>query len=145
MTLILGREFPADWSGYPPRMSEEDFQIWQRWWPTVKHLALRMWFDVGLGGGQAIPEGTGADLAYMWTRNTQKRADAIIETADSIWLVELRFAAQPNAIGRLLTYRDLLVKEHRFNKPIRPTLVTNREDPEVRETAQNLGIAYEVI
>lgn len=142
MSLYLGPEFLPTWNGYPPRMSDEDYRIWQRWYPTIRHQVLRMWFDVGLGAGKPIPEGTTADLAFMWTRNTQKRADVIIEVAEQIWLVEIRFAAQPNAIGRLLLYLDLLEDDNPWTKPLRAILVTDQEDPEVRRSAEIRGIQY---
>lgn len=145
MPTFLGQTFTGTWTGRPPRMSEQDFAIWKRWHPAIMGQIRRMWFDVGLGGGQPIPPNTTAELAFMWTRNTQKRADVIIETDQMIWLVELRFAAQPNAIGRLLVYFDDLQDDNPFDKPLRLFLVTDREDPEVRRTATRRGINYVVI
>lgn len=145
MALNLGPEFSPSWPGRPPRMSQEDYQIWLRWWPTVQHLALRMWFDVGLGAGRPIPEGTSTELTFMWERNNQKRADAIIETNDTIWLVELRDKASLNAIGRLEGYMDLLEQENPWGKPIVAHLVTNQEDRDVRASAEKRGIRYVVV
>lgn len=142
MSIYLGPDFPPTWNGYPTRMSEEDYRLWQRWYPAIRGQVLRMWFDVGLGKAKPIPEGTSAELAYMWQRNTQKRADVIIETILEIWLVELRYKAQPNAIGRLLLYLDLLEAENPWGKPIKPILVTDQEDPEVRSSAEKRGIQY---
>lgn len=126
-------------------MSDLDFMIWRRWWPSVQHLALRMWFDVGLGETPTIPEGTSADLAFMWERNNQPRADAIIEMAEDISLVELRENASGNAIGRLLEYSDLLDEDAPWPKPIRMLLVTNRDNPNVRRSAEKRGIRYIVV
>lgn len=145
MALYLGPEFPPTWSGYPPRMSEEDYQIWQRWWPTVQQFALRMWFDVGLGTGRPIPPGTSPELTFMWERNTQKRADVIIETTTAIWLVELRHAASLNAIGRLEGYFDLLEADNLWRKTIAAFLVTDREDRDVRASATKRDINYVVV
>lgn len=142
MALYLGPQFLNTWNGYPPRMSEEDYRIWQRWYPTIQRQVKQMWFDVGLGKPKPIPAGTSVELAFMWDRNTQKRADVIIETSQEIWLVELRFKAQPNAIGRLLTYLDLLQDENPWLKPILPILVTDQEDPEVRRSAEKRAIRY---
>lgn len=145
MALYLGPEFPPTWSGRPPRMSDEDYRIWLRWWPTVQQFALRMWFDVGLGTVDSIPPGTSAELTFMWERNNQKRADAIIEGLTDILLVELRHAASLNAIGRLLGYLDLLQADNPWTKPIVALLVTDREDRDVRATATARGIRYAVV
>lgn len=140
--LYLGPEFLPTWNGYPPRMSEEDYRIWTRWYPTIRQSVLRIWFDIGLGNIPEIPPGTSAELAFMWERNNQKRADAIIEAPTEIWLVELRNAASLNAIGRLEGYQDLLQPDAPWNKPIVPYLVTNHEDRDVRASAEKRGIRY---
>lgn len=104
-----------------------------------------MWFDVGLGTVDNIPPGISTELAFMWERNNQKRADAIIETDIQIWLVELRHSASLNAVGRLEGYQDLLEPDNPWTKPILPTLVTDREDKDVHATATKRGIHYVVV
>lgn len=111
----------------------------------MQPLALRMWFDVGLGTVDNIPPGLSTELAFMWERNNQKRADAIIETPPTIWLVELRHSASLNAIGRLEGYFDLLEADNPWTKPIAPFLVTDREDKDVRASATKRGIRYTVV
>lgn len=145
MGLFLGPTFPPTWGGRPTRMSDLDFMIWRRWWPSVQHMALQMWFDVGLGTVDPIPPGLSAELAFMWERNNQKRADAIIESGPAIWLVELRHSASLNAIGRLEGYFDLLEADNPWTKTIASFLVTDREDRDVRASATKRDINYVVI
>jgi hypothetical protein len=126
-------------------MSAEDFPIWLRWYPTVKPTALKLYFDVGLGLPDELPQTEDADQLLGWIRNTQKRADAIIERDRDILLVELRYNAQLNAIGRLQGYQLLLNDDNPFGKPIIPILVTNKRDTEVRRVAELAQITYEVV
>lgn len=123
-------------------MSPEDFEIWRRWWPTVQRGALNLYFDVGLGLPDTLPETEDSAQLAGWIRNTQKRADAVIERAPEVWLIELRFNAQSSAIGRLLTYQQLLIDDNPFQKTVRPYLITNTFDSEVRRIAEALGITY---
>lgn len=123
-------------------MSPEDLEIWRRWWPSVERGAIALYFDIGLGLPDELPETEDSAALAGWIRNTQKRADVIIERADEVWLVELRFNAQSSAIGRLLTYQQLLIDDNPFKKPIRPYLVTNKFDSEVRRIAEALGLQY---
>lgn len=145
MPTILGPRFGADFTGFPARMSREDYEIWQRWWPTVRGDLVGLYFDVGLGLADDLPESDDADQLYGWIRNTQKRADVVLERREQVWLVELRFGASLNAVGRLQGYRLLLQQDNPFRKAILPYLVTNRLDSDVKATAEALGQVYVVV
>jgi len=125
-------------------MSQEDFPIWRAWYPSVKESALALYFDVGLGLPDELPQSDDAEQLLGWIRNTQKRADAIIERASDVLLVELRFNAQLNALGRLLGYVQLLKDDNPFSRSVIPILVTNRRDTEVERLAISQKIVYEV-
>lgn len=145
MPTILGNRYEPNFTGHPPRMSAEDFPIWQRWYPTIKPSARALYFDVGLGLPDELPQSDDADQLLGWIRNTQKRADAIIERDADVLLVELRFNAQLNALGRLEGYQLLLQDDNLFRKPIIPVLVTNKSDSEVKRLAEKNRIVYEVV
>ena len=145
MPTNLDTRYPPTYSGRPPRMSQEDFPIWERWFPKIRETARGLYFDVGLGLPDQLPESDDANQLLGWIRNTQKRADAIIERDTDVLLVEMRFNAQLNALGRLIGYVQLLKDDNPFSKPIVPILVTNRKDSEVARIAEQLRIVYEVV
>lgn len=126
-------------------MSQEDFLIWQVWYPNVRPNAERLFFDVGLGLPDELPQTEDANQLMGWIRNTQKRADVIIERSKDVYLVELRYNATLNAIGRLQGYQLLLQDDNPFSKPIIPILVTNRHDSEVARVAELNRIAFDVV
>jgi hypothetical protein len=126
-------------------MSREDFEIWERWWPRVREGTEALYFDVGLGLPDDLPQSDDADQLFGWIRNTQKRADALLERREQVWLVELRFQASLNAVGRLQGYRLLLQQDNPFQKAILPHLVTNRLDSDVKATAEALGQVFVVV
>jgi hypothetical protein len=141
---ILTPPYQPEFAGHPPRMSAEDFPIWERYYPTIKPSVTRLYFDVGLGLPDELPITEDGNQMLGWIRNTQKRADVIALTNSAALLIELRFNAQMNAIGRLYGYRRLLEQDNPFNVPVRAILVTNRGDNEVRDAASSLGIDYVV-
>lgn len=145
MPTILGNRYQPGFAGRPPHMSQQDFPIWERWYPSIKPTATALYFDIGLGLPDELPHSDDADQLLGWIRNTQKRADAIIERANDVLLVELRYNAQLNAIGRLQGYAILLEDDNPFHKPIIPILVTNNPDSEVERLAQLHKITYEVV
>lgn len=145
MATDLGTTYSPSFTGQPPHMSREDTLIWSRYWPTIRAGTLRLWFDVGLGQGRPSPAGTPENLARMWTRLNQKRADVITETPDAVHIIELRDAAQSNAVGRLQTYAMLWKEDPPISKPLKLDLITNTEDLDVKALCALVGINYRVM
>jgi hypothetical protein len=141
----LGPAYPADYTGLPTRMSGEDLLIWRRFQPRYQQQWLRLFFDVRLGEGRNNVTTDDDRMRDFWLRNTQKRADVIAETAESLWLIELRNAAQLNAVGRLLGYLQLWAQDPPIAKPVQAYLVTNSRDPDVEQLSRSQGIAYLVL
>jgi hypothetical protein len=116
----------------PPRMSPEDYKIWERYKPQLNDLEILYYFDVGLGDGRPVPPNTEANIAEMWLRNTQLRADMVIDNLDEYTIVEFRHHASANAIGRLLIYQMLFKEDIPALKPVKLRLVTDVDNDELR-------------
>lgn len=145
MSTWLGPVWPNLIHRKPPRMSTEDYEIWLRWYPRYLQTTKALYFDVGIGPGAPAPE-TDPNSPYLraWTRNTQRRLDAILVREDELWIVELRFLASPSAVGRLLIYRALWEKEPPLPGPTKLYLVTNHRDADLTLLTQRYNIIYEV-
>jgi len=142
----LGPRFGPEFTGYPAHMSPEDFDIWQRFFPTIRANIIDLYFDVGLGQGKVAEGPEPQPFKDMWLRLNQKRADVIVTTLKEVWIIELRFQASLNAIGRLLGYGVLWQSDPPIrDKRMQLVLVTNARDPEVEDTATKQGISYLVI
>lgn len=144
MPTTAGDAFLPDFRGRPPHMSEEDFAIWQRWWPFNRAGVTRMWFDVGLGMPDELPETPDAAGLGGWIRINQKRVDVVIDREGVIEIVELRAGATLNAVGRLLGYGLLWGDDPVVPGPVKLILVTDRRDAEVERLAVRSGIRYVV-
>ncbi len=139
----LGIKYNSTYDGIPPRLGRVEIEIWSRWRDEALNGAKSVWFDVGLGDGAPIPKGTPPAYAKMWRRNTQKRADVIIEYSNSLWIVEIRSIANPNVIGRLLVYEKLWKDANPLpHLPVQLVVVSDTLEKETALTAKSLGIKY---
>lgn len=143
--MDLGTGYDPSWRGYPPHMSPLDGRIWSVWAPTQLHRWRTLYFDVGLGAGATVPVGTATDLARMWTRLTQKRADVVADAVDHWELIECRSAAQSNALGRLLQYQALWVQDPPDRRRLSLYLVTDVRDSDLGPLLAAHHITYVVI
>ena len=142
MPTDLGARFDSTYTGKPAHISPEDLLIFDRWWPTVREHITEVYFDVGLGPGRPSPAGTPANYAKMWLRLNQKRADILAVVRDEVWIIELRFAANTNALGRLLGYKGAYLEDPKLGANVRLMLVTNEYDADVERAALYAGIIY---
>jgi hypothetical protein len=126
-------------------MSTEDHTIWQRFRRTDTTPWRTFYFDVGVGDGKPPGDNVTDDERRYWLKETQKRIDVLGMTAEKQVIIELRNNAQPNAVGRLLVYRTLYLRDPLSRLPLELWLVTNTPDPELREIAEPLGIRYLVV
>lgn len=145
MSTVLGPRFDHSFTGRPAHMSPEDRQIWERWWPTIRHQIKDLYFDVRVGKGKEAPLGEPENFRKMWTDLTQKRIDVVLTRPGEVWLVEIRFAASPNAIGRLLTYHMLWQDDPALPGKVELYIVTNIHDEEVARASALAGITYIVV
>lgn len=145
MAYELGRSYPWDYQGIPTHMSTEDYALWLAYQPTLAAKAPLLYFDVRIGAQQQAEQQAPPLAVYGWWAVNAKRIDVLEAYPEHATIVELRNDAQPNAIGRLLTYQMLWKREAPLPLPVRMHLVTNRLDPDVADLAAAQGIEYTVI
>lgn len=145
MPTLMGNAFLPSWQGMPPGMSDQDAQIWNRWKKEGLKGAIRMWFNVRVGEGGALPKEVNAREAEWWYLVTAKRIDAVVEYNDYVLLIELRDSAQADVLGRIKTYETLFAKDNPTGKPVQTAVITNKYDAEIEEVAKQMHVNYIVI
>lgn len=145
MPTTLGTPYARAWEGTPPHMLGEDLELWKKYRITAIQKAVKLYFDVGLGGQTKVPPGTSPEMATMWLRNTQKRIDVLIEEENKWVIIELRARATATAVGRILQYFDLWKEDPPDDKVVELRLVTDSEDRDTKKLAEKLGINFIVV
>ncbi len=119
--------------------------IWARYLAATTEEFLSLVYDLHLGEGApidpALSEGTKAIIAAV----SRKRVDVVGETADSIIVFEVKPRAGMGAMGQLLTYRELYLREIRPTKPIRMVVVCERVEPDVPRVYGQYGIEIALV
>jgi hypothetical protein len=140
MASILGPAYPPDWQGRPAGMSKEDYAIWTRYQPTARSAFTDLYFNVRLGWGDQPVQEDDAKLRDAWYDLNAKRADVVATTTNGPWIIELRHMANANAIGRLLQYRQLWMRDPPLPGAVVLVLVTDRHDPDLIDLGRSMAI-----
>ena len=85
------------------------------------------------------------EMYFAWYMLRAKRIDAVCETVDAIWLLEVKDVLRPSAIGELLTYRALYDRQFHPLKPLRMGVVCGEDDELVRPACEEQGIRVWVL
>ena len=140
MPAELGQPFDPKFVGVPPHVSREDLPLWERWRRRYAASYRRFYFDVALGAGAPIPDGTAVNVAEAWSRLTRLRADVVGDRGDAWVLIELRPHAGPGAIGAIQSYSILLLGSLPDDRPLTSMLVTDRCSEDIKAVAGAVGI-----
>jgi len=145
MPTDLGRSYTLDWRGDPPHMLARDVPVWYRFLDKWGPQFIKIYYDCLLGGPFLTPEEKKDSLKWMWRVNLAKRADAICELTDQVWIIEV--AADPGLrfLGQLQIYRTLWLRDPPIPKIEKPVLVAETIDPDILDAAGMYGVLVFII
>lgn len=136
---MLGR-FPFVLQSKYPHMRPEDIGVWEEFIKKNPDYYDRVDYDFRVGEGRIYPS-----IKELWGKRdmrmlSQLRIDAVGYKGDRIDIIEIKPSVNVTALGQVITYTDLFIKEHPGMKNIVPTIVASREMPDVRRVAEERGI-----
>uniref|UniRef100_A0A6H1ZWX8 Uncharacterized protein n=1 Tax=viral metagenome TaxID=1070528 RepID=A0A6H1ZWX8_9ZZZZ len=83
-------------------------------------------FDVRLGEGMPLDPTWPDWLSRMASALTQRRADVVAHTTTEDFILEIKDRAGTTAIGQLLCYRALYLRDFKPTNPVRLGVITPR-------------------
>ena len=126
-------------------MLREDIPVWYRWLDVHGHLLNNLYYDCLLGGPALTIQEEKDPMKVMWRANTAKRADAIAETAQKTFIIEVSLNPRQQALGQLLNYETLWLLDPKISKPVELVLVCNRFDPDLALSWKKYNISLYVV
>jgi len=131
MPTELGPEYRPDDPIDPPQMLPQDVPVWHNFRRKFGELFLRCFYNVKVGGqllpGDAYPE----SIKKSWYYSTAKRIDALCETNDEVWIIEVAAAPGLRALGQILSYASLWALDPKINKPTVSCIVVDTMDQDL--------------
>ena len=140
MGTDLGTPFDIYWRGRPPHMLAEDVPVWYRFLETWGHAFERLYYDVCVGGVTLSEERKKDSMWRMWRKTTAKRIDAIGETKDQVWIIEVADRPGLRALGQVQVYRSLWIEDPAIAKPEKMVIVCQTLDTDLGAAAAQNGV-----
>lgn len=126
-------------------MLPPDIPVWWRFLDKWRHEIITLYYDCLLGGPFLSPEEEKDPLKKSWRFVNSKRPDAIAETKNEVWIIEV--AANPGlrAIGQCLAYLSLWAEDPKINKIERSVLVVETLDTDLGAACARFGVLIFVV
>ena len=122
-----------------------DIGIWERFLEKFPEMYKFIQYDVKVGSGTKPVEG-GKD-AYARDQDilSTYRIDAVGTLDGQIDIIEVKPQASTIAIGQVVTYAELYIRDFKPTEKVIPTIVTDYEVPDIRYLTRRLGVDYYVV
>ena len=117
-----------------PHMKQEEAEVWTAFLKQTELEFVDLRYDLRLGEGIPPQPHDPEWMVRLKLAVTRKRVDVLARTEDDIWIFEVKPRIGLSALGQLLTYFDLFIKEYRVDLPVMLGAVGWRIAPDVRET-----------
>ena len=140
MPTDLGQTYSLDWRGDPPHMLKVDVPIWYRFLEKYGAPFLKLYYDCLLGGPFLTPEQMKDPYLKDYRLLNSKRADAIAELKDQVWIIEVAKEPGLRALGQVQVYRALWLRDPKIMKPEKVVLVSDRINPDLLDAAGMYGV-----
>lgn len=141
----IGKTYRLDWRGDPPHMLPPDIPVWYRFLDRWKGEIEKLYYNCLLGGAWLSEEEERDPLKRMWRHNTAKRPDAIAETKDEVWIIEVSANPGLRAMGQCFSYQALWEEDPVIAKIDRAVLVCETLDTDLGAAAGKMGVRIFVI
>jgi len=136
----LGQTYSLDWRGDPPHMLKVDVPIWYRFLEKYGAPFLKLYYDCLLGGPYLTPDQMKDPYLKDYRLLNSKRADAIAELKDQVWIIEVAKEPGLRALGQVQVYRALWLRDPKIMKPEKVVLVADRINPDLLDAAGMYGV-----
>lgn len=117
---------------YYPHMLADEVPIWNRFLQTTNLNFIKIDYDVHLGQGMIILPTDNDSIRRLKLAVTRKRVDAIAETPQDIWILEVKPRIGASALAQLLLYFDLYHDEYHPTKGVMLAAIGETQAPDIQ-------------
>lgn len=128
-----------------PHMFPLDLAIWKRFLKKFDDNYRSFKYDIKVGEGRPPLKHWDKGTKKMQEILTKKRIDAVGFGPSFVDVIEVKPAASSSALGQIITYTALFKNTFETDLPIRPVIVTDSEEPDMRRLTDELGIILVVV
>lgn len=123
-----------------PHMLSEDIAVWSKYLESPIAALSEVWYDVHVGKAVPLPAGSSDLERRIASGITRKRIDVVARVGPGLWVIELKPFGGMQALGQVLSYHRLFVKEYRPEVEVLPVLICSEVDEDLLDQFEVRGV-----
>lgn len=123
-----------------PHMLSEDTAVWSKYLAAPIAAIQEVWYDVHVGKAVPLPAGSSDLERRIASGITRKRIDVVARVGSALWVVELKPFGGMQALGQVLSYTRLFVKEYWPACEVLPVLICSEVDEDLLDQFEVRGV-----
>jgi len=123
-----------------PHMLPVEAELWDKFLSIRQPPFEKLEYDVHVGDAPERPPDLPEYLWGMFKSVNQKRIDVVGHDPDVIYVIEVKPRAGLSALGQVLAYKFLYLRDFKPTKPVQMRIVCERKEPNIDEIAEENGV-----
>ncbi len=123
-----------------PHFLAADIDVWSRYLSDPIVPIKEVWYDVHVGQSIVLPVGSSDMDRRISSGVSRKRIDVVAHVGGGFWIIEVKPVAGLTAIGQIIIYTRLFVREFPVAGEVFPVIIADEVDPDVRSEIDSLGV-----
>lgn len=121
-------------------MMAEDRAVWTKFLQSKFIEIHEVWYDVRVG--LSVLRGVGVDsrLTRIAEGLTRKRIDVVAAVGGGLWVVEVKPYANMYAVGQVISYVRLFVREYASPGQVIPVIICDNYDEDLLDEFDEFGV-----
>ena len=137
---VLGKsQSPVVMSSYP-HFGDADIDVWSKYLADPVVPIKEVWYDVHVGSPVELRRSSDEMDRRIAAGLTRKRIDVVAKIGSGFWVIEVKPVADQQALGQILNYTRLFVREFNVPGEVFPVIVADEVDMNVIGSFEELGI-----
>lgn len=114
-----------------PHMLPRETEVWDKFLDLYGMPEGKVDYDVHLGEGVEVDPSWPSWMARVVQQLSTHRADVVVERSDEVVIIEIKSIAGMGAVGQLLGYEALWLKQFGVDRPVRLLCVCERTEADI--------------
>ena len=123
-----------------PHFGDADTDVWSRYLADPVVPIKEVWYDVHVGKPVELRRSSDEMDRRIANGVTRKRIDVVARIGNGFWIIEVKPIADQQALGQIINYTRLFVREFNMPGEVFPVIVADEVDENVMLSFEQLGI-----
>jgi len=123
-----------------PHLSPEDREVWETFIAKKPDYYDSVDYDTRVGEGRQYPQALAGPYLFDMIHLSKLRIDVVGFRSGEIHIIELKPIVNHTALGQVINYTHLYNKTYSGPDKIIPVIIATVAHPDVRRTAESMGI-----